>query len=162
MRRTLVGSSVNEQLQSADNALSRLHREMESMRGRPHHVSPFIISGLIDSNTLYAYIPINCTIDIIDVFVDSILMPAGEEKKPMAGLIADLSPIVGVGASINVKIGLGHSVATAKYKVIAPTRVTISFDRPVQAWVSIAAYPTHAKQSEVESEGVSVSDIQLG
>jgi hypothetical protein len=161
MRTILVGKTHEEQLQAADNVLRKLQAKVDARDHMPTGISPFILSGYIDTGTMLAYIPIECVIDLVDIYIDSI-EAAPDEKKPEAIMTIEIMPVTGLSTSLNLKVKAGHSNANPQYTVSSPVKFSLKFNKRVSAWVCIVAYPVRTRQLiPVQAEVVADEGILL-
>lgn len=157
-RDLLVGKDVEEKLKSAEVVLRRLSAQQQSAKLIP--VGPTIISGHIESGgTLYAYLPIAMSFDVVDIFVESIKpLPNEDPKRIVASMLINVQPLAGMASRLSLSVRQGHGRAYPATRLPDSTRISISFDRDVTAWLGLVCYPELIKAIPIEEtpdEGIS-------
>lgn len=153
--RALKGKTTEEHIRSADQAIYSIMRRITA-RQRLESLTPFLLTCYIEegSQTL-AYIPIRCRFDLFDIAVDEIKVE--DKEKPVATVTIKLATLNEGTLIFDMPIKVGHFVKRIDKEIISPVKITISFDKPVSAWLCLVAYPTVAKPIQVEEtadEGV--------
>lgn len=149
--RTLKGKTTEEHIRSADHAIHSLMRRI-SARPRLESLTPFLLTCYVErGNQVLSYVPVKCRFDIFDIAVDEI--EVGEGGKAVAVATIKLATLEEGTILYEVPLKKGaHVVKKIDKEIVSPTKITISFDKPVSAWICLVAYPLIAKMVQVEEE----------
>ena len=146
--KVLKGNTVEEKLDSADIELDRISRKL-NVGVKPQAISPFLLTAYIEGQKeLFAYIPVQCTFEAVDLAVDSISVPTGE--KAIATVSIKVSTLNEGSFSYEDIIKVGHYNKSINKVIKSPAKVTVSFDKPTYAWLCLVAYPLMPKIIMVE------------
>lgn len=130
-----------EKLISLEEGLKRVEGKLKS-RVTVQTITPFLLTCYIEGqNKVFAYIPISCSIDSVYFAVDSINTTEPQDKRVVTASIKIATLTSGVGVFDWPGLKVGHVKKEVKQDVVPPAKVTISFDKSVNAWMCIVAYP---------------------
>lgn len=155
--RALKGQTMEEHIQSADHAIHSIMRRITN-RPRMEPITPLLLSSYIEneSKALF-YVPIKCRFESFDVVIDSIEV---EEREKMTAMAAIRLVTLNEGIFVfELPVKTGRFTMPIDKEIISPTKVIVSFNKPVSAWISLVAYPTVGRVIKVE-EGLD-EGIQL-
>ena len=116
-------------------------------------ITPFLLTCYIEGQEqTFAYVPIKCKISHFDIAVDEIRV-TNPNEKPEASVTLKAALLNGAVYSYQLDVKKGHFEKPIDLKIDDPAKITISFNKPVFAWICIIAYPLLPKREVIKEEG---------
>jgi len=151
-----------QRIEALEAGMSKLHKRLGS-RVMVQTITPFLLTCYIEGESkVLAYVPIKCSVDTIDIAIDSIESDPKDQKKEVAITLRIASLTKGTSEVNWSGLKADHYSKPVGQVVEPPSKVTISFDKPVHAWVCLILYPDmlavkRQKVMEEANEGVQLS-----
>jgi len=161
-RRKTRSETSGQRIEALEAGVGRIYKRLGS-RVMVQTITPFLLTCYIEGESkVLAYVPIKCSVDTIDIAIDSVESDSKDQKKEVAITLRIASLIKGTSEMDWSGLKVGHHSKPVGQVVEPPSKVTISFDKPVHAWVCLILYPDilavkRQKVMEEANEGVQLS-----